>query len=246
MRIAGLTMTAASLGASVALAQAPCSALLQPACLQQLGAGSETALVGDCKQQLDNYRGCLADAAANSSRGRDEPQARCSEARAARLWSDAKSSNSCIALKSFRDACPASPEASFAKGVMQQMGCRKGDLAAPSGAPEGEAAAEGGASGQLGPYDGVWVAIVANNEICRHPGGRIVLKISGEEVTGKTGDGRDFKGSIARDGEISFTGPNAFGNVTAVFKGRLSGDSGAGENVVGRRGCRGTVEFKRF
>ncbi len=114
----------AGLSSGSASAQDQCSALIEAACLQTLGAGSTPAPGGACDAQLTAYRDCLAGvAAATPSGGRIERGGSCSDATALALWEDAKSENDCLSYETFLEACPAAPQARFAAARVQRLNC---------------------------------------------------------------------------------------------------------------------------
>lgn len=114
----------AGLSSGAASAQDQCSALIEAACLQTLGAGSTPAPGGGCDAQLTAYRDCLAGvAAATPSGGRGERGGSCSDATALALWEDAKSENDCLGYETFLEACPAAPQARFAAARVQRLNC---------------------------------------------------------------------------------------------------------------------------
>ncbi|MEL6978663.1 MAG: hypothetical protein AAGM38_08310 [Pseudomonadota bacterium] len=114
-----------------------CGAHLSAVCVERLGAGAlaagavgQDALKEDernddeaCRRQLSAYRACIAALAARAVAAPSEPKPVCSEARAARLWEDAKAAHDCIGYRSYRAACPATPEAHFAASAMARLDC---------------------------------------------------------------------------------------------------------------------------
>ncbi|MEL6978255.1 MAG: formylglycine-generating enzyme family protein [Pseudomonadota bacterium] len=119
-----LTLTGAAAWAGLAQGQAACGEALSAMCAERLGAGAIAAKDATCQRQWAAYRACIkrmaASAAPSAAPG---PRGGCSEARAERLWSDAKDLNSCVGYEGFRAACPDTPEARFASAKLAQLGC---------------------------------------------------------------------------------------------------------------------------
>src|SRR5262245_30204293 len=95
------------------------------------------------------------------------------------------------------------------------------------------------ASGRLDAaqrFDGVWI-VKQNNEQCRWTPPPYQVRIANGRVVG-------LSGTVSASGEIRWSVINKDGN-TAVFTGRLRGDTGSGRLMVISTHCQGTFTMRR-